>query len=878
MTRLFYLSGLALLFALVLGCSGIGNSPASPRPIDLQSNQASVQQNGRILWGLWHVDIDPVTLYAQVTPLRGVQFNANVTQFLQPPFSKTNMLSFKINPGSTPSTGYFEVDVIIKHPFPGLNQYRGFDVRGILIADGSVQGNHDSSLTYAGEDETHLVNADGWTRWWNPTEFTSFNSIFGFTSGKLAPMVKPSATLNGYKYYADELSTTGDISTLDISQRGSFGAYPGINTRQFNIQFAMSGGKPVLSFNYAVDAGWSEPDPAFKPAYPIEAFNYSANCQEAYSLNCGFDGSTAYYIDSSDNGGDIHASLEIGDWQALKTSGNVASEVSSIWVESNSLGIAPVQILPSAIVSGGNGVTSSVYTFDITGVQPSGLANQTILVSVVASSPSDYAPQIDGSGSFAYPQAPLTAYKFFNVPILGSQPNTTPAVISIAPIYGALDSSNLPAVITGQDFKQNATAQLVKNDAPGVILGATIQSVSPDGTTINCTFNMDTSSGAELGTYDVKVTNPGPPTLSGLLDDGFTIYPKSTCSEVYKDQLYSGSFANYIDYMNDLAFTKDGLLLHRVKVGAEYDLYGFDVSENDVAPGTLIVQNMQGGTNSVFSIDVDDQTGNIIYAVGTANGNAVNNTLYIYKRDGTYVGNIVNQNTDHLTCVDTDSDGSIWTIGHTFVNPGGSPPDYGISKYFIDHYKYNASDGSYSYDASGSIDATSKLYTYYWPTIFDCAISYTNHRMLIYSYGTNYLGALDIYDLSSGTPVWVKKVTNIFLSSQIGGLNGAANGNWLYSDDIEIDHSNPVAESCRIVVIGHNNAQGYGQAVVKLDEDGNKLDTWWNPSANSEHRLFTSCAINPVYDDPDGSYLTCNEFFVYITGNQFYTFKMPTGW
>ena len=71
---------------------------------------------------------------------------------------------------------------------------------------------------------------------------------------------------------------------------------------------------------------------------------------------------------------------------------------------------------------------------------------------------------------------------------------------------------------------------------------------------------------------------------------------------------------------------------------------------------------------------------------------------------------------------------------------------------------------------------------------------------------------------------------------------------------------------------------GYGQAVVKLDTVGNKLDNWWNPNAQTEHRLFTSCAINPVIDDPDGSYLTCNEFFVYITGNQFCTFKMPAGW
>ena len=147
--------------------------------------------------------------------------------------------------------------------------------------------------------------------------------------------------------------------------------------------------------------------------------------------------------------------------------------------------------------------------------------------------------------------------------------------------------------------------------------------------------------------------------------------------------------------------------------------------------------------------------------------------------------------------------------------------------------------------------------------------------MLIFSYGPPpYYGQVDIYDLSSGTPVWLKKVTNFMPI----GLSGAGDGNWVYANDIEIDHSNPAEEKCRVVIVGHNAAPTGGQAVIKMDTDGNVIDIWYNTNAYNEHRFFTSCAINPLYTDPDGSYLTCNEFFVYITGDQFYTFKQPAGW
>ena len=271
------------------------------------------------------------------------------------------------------------------------------------------------------------------------------NTLFGFTPGKLAPPTSPTSTLNGYKYFADGLTADEDATSLDPSTRGTFSTNPGLNVRRYDIQFTMNGPNPKFDFNYAVDASWELPDPTYKPTYPIQAFSLSANCQEAYQMSAGFTGSTAWYIDPTTNGGNLHVNLEVSDWQAMKAGNQVANEIAAIWVESSDMGISPINEFPSATVSGGNGVTSSVFSFDIANVHPSGLTNQSLMVAVLSSNPTTYQPQVNGGQKFAYPSAPLAAYMFFAPPISATPPSTTnPVVLSIVPDEGLIDSGDLP--------------------------------------------------------------------------------------------------------------------------------------------------------------------------------------------------------------------------------------------------------------------------------------------------------------------------------------------------------------------------------------------------------------------------------------------------
>ena len=103
------------------------------------------------------------------------------------------------------------VDVLLSHPLPNNPEYTGFDVRGIVaITDGSGKPFPDNSLILSAEGETRCANADGYTRWWNPTEFDG-PGILGYHDGKLGKpesKIHFASTINGYKYFADELGQT----------------------------------------------------------------------------------------------------------------------------------------------------------------------------------------------------------------------------------------------------------------------------------------------------------------------------------------------------------------------------------------------------------------------------------------------------------------------------------------------------------------------------------------------------------------------------------------------------------------------------------------------------------------------------------------------
>jgi len=854
MNRAVLTGGLMLIALIILGCSGSGVPTQPPLTDNELTHPAAVSLNSQVLWGVWNISINPDSLEAELTPLRGAEFTCNVTQFLQPPISPVHMIGLTVLPSSDVAAGYFEVEVTIRHPFPGLPYYSGFDVRGILLSNGSYQADHDSSLVFPGEGDTRLVNADGWTRWWNAEEFTSYESIFGYTRGKLAPPLFPTSTLNGYKYFADTLDSDGLLADLDPATRGNF-SNDGINSRQYNIQFKMQDEEVVFDFNYAVCASWEEPDMGFEPDFPIEAFTLSANQQEAYWMDAGFDGTTAWYENETSSGGDLHVDLEIGDWGALADDSTVEDQVSAIWVESQDFGFSPVDVLPSCTIADGNGVTTSVFSFDITDCMPSGTDDQWVLIEVHSSDPTTYIPQLEQGDLFDYPDGPLAAYMFFEAPVGDLVPTDPPVVTEIHPDSCNLDTGGLAVQVTGENFETDAQVKIVRNDDPLVEVEATDEVVDPTGTIIDCVISMDSVDGAEVGLYHVVVTNPGPPSQSGQLDDAFTIGEPSDCDTVYRNRIYECTLNSWYTGTStyDVAFSRDGLLLGKASSGG-YHLYGWDVSQNGNVNGSPVISNMLYGNYGLVKLDACDYTGNIVYQ--TSN-NA--NSFVTYTEDGTLIGEITNVGTSYMQCMDTDDDGGIWTIGYTG------------NQVKINHYTWDGS--SYNHDAVGSVNATemNPVYNY----TFDCAVSYNEDMLLIINQGSYpWKGQIYAYDISSGTPVFSYVVNNIFDET----IGAHAYSHWRHAVDIEIDHSAPCLEYCRVVAMARLQPWGEGTRFVKLDTDGNKLDSYKLPDGYPLHDYY-SIAIQPDPDDPDGAFLTCNrEHFFGSVVTDMDTYEVPTGW
>ena len=507
------LVGITFLLTLLVSCSG-GNSPLTPGP-DNELTQHKVidsaTNESRVLWGYWSVNIDQSTGSVEIIPLRGAMFNANVTMFMQPPISPVNLLKIHINPASDLPNGLVDVDVTLEHPFKSLPIYRGFDVRGIFMANGSETVLSVPGLHRAAPDEAMVLNPDGYTRWWNPSEFGPIGKIFGFQYGKLGFPYKPTATLNPYKYFADDLDPTSGVETMTTSNRGTFSTNPGLNKRNYVIQFTMSGGNPEFKFQYAVDASWDPPDPSFAPDYPIEAFNENAQMREPYHIEFWDTGSTAWYEGPSNYGGELNLAIEVFDWQT--PSAGQSDQISALYLESPIFGGA-VDVFPVAIDMPGSQPTSMIYSVVMGNLTLTKSGDEEVLIAV-ESAFGTYEPNTPGGDAFIFPPGPLVSFTLSDVTILGEEPNNPPVAVadetwpllSYAPMTVHLD----PAGSYDPDPGDSITLYEWDIDADG-----TYEYNNTDGSVIDHVF-------ATPGTYDVQLRVTDSFALTDLLDVPLTV-------------------------------------------------------------------------------------------------------------------------------------------------------------------------------------------------------------------------------------------------------------------------------------------------------------------------------------------------------------------
>ena len=300
--RLFIIIFVVFLLIAGIGCSG-GRDGAPTAPADVPS-QAIAGGPSHQLWGLWQFVADPQKGNLDIIELRSGNFHLNALPFLEPPpLINLTLENLKFN------GNIIDADIGLRHPFLGLTEFTGFDVCGILITNGTKSGFEDPDLRMAGNGDTHLLNPDGWTRWWNPAEFPHTNTISGYKDGLLgAPdsYAHYNSTLNAYKYFCDKLGPNDALDKISFAMRGMFSAGQK-NVRHYTIELGTEG----LVFNYAVDACWHFPN-GNPPWVAPDDFAPEANRVEAYRISTG-EVENTLWAEGGESGGDLKLLIGVYD-------------------------------------------------------------------------------------------------------------------------------------------------------------------------------------------------------------------------------------------------------------------------------------------------------------------------------------------------------------------------------------------------------------------------------------------------------------------------------------------------------------------------------------------------------------------------------------
>ncbi len=870
MKHLILLSvAIALGLALAIGCaSGTGpaqllSPPAGPR------DSADSSVCGRSLWGLWDVAFDPSAQRFDVVPLRGAMFQANVTKFLQPPSAPIHLLTIQLDTGaSNIPAGYIVCDITLKHPFIGLPRFRGFDVLGIVMGDASLSGNTAGEL-WPAQNELRVVNADGYTRWWNPTEFTTYGTIFGYTQGAKTPAgFHASGIVNGFKYLADDLEPDEPIDQLDLAARGTFSVNPGINTRLYEIQFPTPGGTPNFHFNYAITASYYAPTTEDDPTFPVGVFPMSANMAEAFRISVTDAGSTAYYVNETTYGGDLDLDIEVFDW-GLADAVSVDAEILALEIGSDLIGGWHSYPVSDLSCDPGSTPFSRIFHMSWTDVTPSGVDGQELFIKVLSAQPSSYAPDIPGISGFDYPEGiPLAACAVYEAEIspIGPQDNQPPIVGTVSgPDWVLLDSQDVYALSDATDPEDGTELTILwDNDGDGDFA----DDLDGDDKNLDGLLEFPT-----IGFTDVvaRAVDSG-----GLMTDSapFLVYVEGCPSEVHEQFSYQHLSDGVSDYYSrmDSAFQTvgeyAGYLVIQNKPG---EIRAYDTTQSGPWGGIpyIDIVDLYNAKDFVWSIDVDDNSGRVIVAVMNPDSVLDPSIFYVHDVDGAYLTTISVTSPDHtreVCAIDTDQNGDIWLVswedwhdddGDKEVDPGEG------SESLLRHFVYQEETPYYVEDPADVCDISEQFP--YNNHIWDIAVSYSVHRIFVlkgnFNDGAAEYGELYCWDIApDGTLTFNESLqTQQVFPGRVMGSYPTFHG-FLVDGDIVIDHSHSETEGCRLILMAQKNPyDGWGHYFMVMDTDLNVIDTSvltdsyrrYKCSIRQDKYPFNRCIVTSGYNYTD---------------------------
>jgi len=272
-----YIATLALFAVVLFGCARAGRDPTVPvapggDQIERTDPAAlAVDRDGP--WRLWwqgEFFIDAAHERVDVVPRRDMHLHLNALKFLEEYCKDCLQITGIHNNGDST----IDLTVRITHPFKGFPQYTGFDVKGIIMFNGSYEYPNSGfykelpkpffRVSWREMGDPEVLNPDGYVVRWSPQwQSGSTLPIFSYWEGRFARGV-PNADLNAYlNFYSHE-------------ERHMFASDASVS-RTYHIWLPPG---PVVA-GYAVEACW-EPPTVTPVTNPLEDFPVSANQGEAY--------------------------------------------------------------------------------------------------------------------------------------------------------------------------------------------------------------------------------------------------------------------------------------------------------------------------------------------------------------------------------------------------------------------------------------------------------------------------------------------------------------------------------------------------------------------------------------------------------------------
>ena len=277
------ITALVISIVGIIGCSGGGSAPVLPdiQPGISVTPQAAVIPSSEktYLLGYYDVYFDYETRSFEVTENRTTAFTVNVLPFLNQMISPPNgiTLGSVIIHDDDPTFLGVDVEFQVHHPFPGLDQYKAYDLMAVIIGDGANTLNYENLRVGRHTVDLWMKNADGFTRWFNPTEFTT-ELIFGYAPGGFQNYAG-NAHLNPYKYYARGLEPDGDLWEFLASGEHNDGFFQSADGRMMELEFPLPPDGLGLYFGLVVACCWEEqgqnPPGGYTPYHRDEAIAVS---------------------------------------------------------------------------------------------------------------------------------------------------------------------------------------------------------------------------------------------------------------------------------------------------------------------------------------------------------------------------------------------------------------------------------------------------------------------------------------------------------------------------------------------------------------------------------------------------------------------------